>query len=116
MMRAAGVDIPQHPDALAGGTYAYQLYYDAAALPFDVETAYPTGTLIGRRFRDGEDQGHLAVVLADGRVLQSFAWEPGGAEPGVNTTYTVAESHDGGFYEYAVLPHDWLGGSAGPPP
>jgi hypothetical protein len=48
-------------------------------------------------------------VLANGRVLQSFAWVRGGSSPGVNTTYTVAQSHDGGFYEYAVMPEDWLG-------
>ena len=108
MMRAAGVDIPQHPDALAGGTRAYELYYEPVAMAFDPATDYPTGTLLGRRYRDAEDQGHLAVVTADDHVLQSFAWEAGGSDPGVNTTYTVEESHDGGYYEYAVLPQDWL--------
>lgn len=110
MMRAAGVRIPQHPDAMAGGTLAYELMYEEVAMPFDASVDYPTGTLIGRRFRDVNDQGHLAVVLDGDLVLQSFAWEMGGSEPGVNATYTVVESDGDGFYEYAVLPEDWLGG------
>jgi hypothetical protein len=112
MMRAAGVQIPQHPDAIAGGTLAYQLMYQEVATPFDPATDYPTGTLIGRGFRDVNDQGHLAVVLDGDMVLQSFAWEMGGSEPGVNSTYTVSQSDDGGFYEYAVRPQDWLGGTS----
>jgi hypothetical protein len=112
MMRAAEVKIPQHPDAIAGGTYAYQLYFEDVATEFDPAASYPTGMLIGRRFRDVEDQGHVAIVIGGDFVLQSFAFEPMGAEPGVNSTYTVTESHDGGFYEYAVSPQDWLGGAS----
>ena len=111
MMRAADVDLPHHPDAIAGGTYSYERYYELVAQPFDPAADYPTGTLIGRRFRDAADQGHLALVLPDDFVLQSFAWEAGGSAPGANATYTVEESHDGGYYEYAVLPRDWLGGA-----
>jgi hypothetical protein len=74
---------------------------------------YPAGTLIGRYYRNTYDQGHVAVVLANGRVLQSFANARGGRWPGVNSTYTVAQSHDGGYYEYAVRPKDWLGGTSG---
>lgn len=55
------------------------------------------------------DQGHVAVVLANGHVLQSYADAFGGAYPGVNDDWTVAESDAGYFYEYYVLPEDWLG-------
>lgn len=110
MLRAVGQPLPFTREGGRGGTYSYAEYFAEVAQPFDPSRRYPAGTLIGRRYRDTFDQGHVAVVLADGRVLQSFAWERGGSTPGVNTTYTVAESHDGGFYEYAVMPADWLGG------
>ena len=111
MLRTVGKELPHHPGILTGGTLAYQHYYAEVAEPFDVARSYPAGTLIARRYRDTFDQGHVAVVLDDGHVLQSFAWTRGGSDPGVNTTYTVAESHDGGYYEYAVLPEHWLTGT-----
>jgi len=40
-------------------------------------------------------------------VLQSFPFGPNG-EPGLNTDYTIEQSHDGGYYEYAVRPHNWI--------
>jgi cell wall-associated NlpC family hydrolase len=109
MLRAIGKPLPSDPVAGTGGTGAYGRYYANVAMPFDVNAQYPAGTLIGRYFRDSVDQGHVAVVLGNGRVLQSFAFTYGGTLPGVNATYTVAESHGDGYYEYAVLPQDWLG-------
>lgn len=109
MLRAIGRALPRTEAGGTGGTFSYQAAYEDVAVPFDVTRAYPAGTLLGRAYRDTFDQGHVAVVLRDGRVLQSFAWERGGTTPGVNMTSTVAESDDGGFYEYAVLPADWLG-------
>jgi hypothetical protein len=109
MLRAAGRPLPSDPAAGTGGTGAYGRYYAKVAKPFDPSATYPAGTLLGRHYRDTVDQGHVAVVLADGKVLQSFANVYGGTSPGVNARYTVAESHDGGYYEYVVLPEDWLG-------
>lgn len=111
MLRAVGKPLPHAPGAGTGGTYAYQKYYASVAEPFNPNRSYPAGTLLGRRYRDTYDQGHVAVVLGNGRVLQSFAWTRGGSRPGVNATYTVAQSHDGGYYHYAVLPQHWLGGT-----
>ena len=108
MLRAIGAPLPSTPEGGTGGTYSYAEALADVAQPFDVDASYPPGTLLGRAYRDTYDQGHVAVVLADGKVLQSFAWKRGGVAPGVNATYTVAQSHDGGFYEYAVLPQDWL--------
>ena len=65
MMRAADVDLPHHPDAIAGGTYSYERYYEPVAQPFDPAADYPTGTLIGRRFRDAAVQARLAARLAE---------------------------------------------------
>ncbi|HUS63565.1 MAG TPA: hypothetical protein VMZ28_03440 [Kofleriaceae bacterium] len=109
MLRSVGAPMPETVDGGRGGTYSYHHALADVAQPFDVDADYPPGTLLGRAYRDTFDQGHVAVVLPDGHVLQSFAWERDATAPGVNATYTVAESDDGGFYEYAVLPQDWLG-------
>jgi hypothetical protein len=82
--------------------------------PFALSNTYPRGTLLLRKYRDVKDQGHVAVVLdgalgEESPVLQSFA--KGGypeTQPGVNADFTVKESHDGGYYEHAVLPSQWL--------
>ena len=108
MLRAIGKTLPSDPVAGTGGTGAYARYYANVAKPFDVNLPWPEGTLIGRDYRDVGDQGHLAVVLRNGKVLQSFASAAGATTPGVNTAYTVIQSHAGHYYEYAVLPEDWL--------
>ena len=109
MLRAVGKRPPSDPVAGTGGTGAYGRVYATVAVPFNPRTSYPEGTLLGRRYRDTNDQGHVAIVTADGRVLQSFADGVDSTSPGVNRTYTVLESNGAGYYEYAVLPEDWLG-------
>jgi hypothetical protein len=84
-----------------GGTMSYYDTYKNVLDPFDIEHDYPTGTLIGRQYRDFDDQGHVAIVI-DGLVLHASI------ASGVEMTKTVAESHCGGYYEYAVFPDKWL--------
>ncbi len=103
MLRAIGKRVPHVKELGQGGTLVYAKYYEKVAQKFDVDRKYPAGTLIGRHYRDVNSQGHVAVVLANGHVLQSIPNE------GVNKTYTVKQSHGKGYYEYAVLPKDWLG-------
>ena len=58
------------------------------------------------------DSGRTCKVLqshAEGNRLQS-------TQPGVNERYTLAESHDGYYYEFAVFPKDWLGSASVPSP
>jgi hypothetical protein len=105
MLRSVGKDVPGY-----GGTGSYGDYYWDVSEYFDPNRDYPPGTLIGRYFRDSYDQGHVAVVIEGGYVLQSYPDYYGGSYPGVNDWWTVAESHDGYYYEYAVLPQNWLGG------
>jgi hypothetical protein len=111
MLRSVGRKVPHDPSGWvgAGGTAAYWAFYKSVSEPFNVNKTYPKGTLLGRRYRNNVDQGHVAVVLGNGRVLQSFANCYGCSAPGINTSYTVAQSHSGGYYEYAVLPQHWLG-------
>jgi len=105
LLRSVGKNPPG-----AGGTGSYGEVYARVAHKFDHSRAsYPAGTLIGRYYRNVQDQGHVAVVLPNGHVLQSYANAYGGSQPGANARWTLAESDAGGFYEYYVLPEDWLG-------
>lgn len=114
MLRAAGQTIPTlGNDLYDGGCLAYGEYYADVAEPFDINQEYPPGTLIGRyfdwdRLAANGDQGHVAVVLEDGYLLQSYDGD-GSGYPGVNTDDHIADSHAGYFYEYAVRPENWLG-------
>ena len=47
-------------------------------------------------------EGHVAVVLPSGYVLQAFP------AAGLNWDYTIEESHDGGYYEVMVAPWNWI--------
>jgi predicted chitinase len=113
MLRAVGKSIPTLGDELYdGGCLAYGEYYSDVAEPFEIDEDYPEGTLIGRYFtweRSAKgDQGHVAVVLEDGYLLQSYDGD-GNGYPGVNTDAHISDSHAGYFYEYAVRPWNWLG-------
>jgi cell wall-associated NlpC family hydrolase len=99
MLRSINIPLPHSSKGGTGGTMAYSDYYHSVSEKFDRKMKYPEGTLIGRRYRYHDDQGHVAVVLSNGYVLQSIP------KFGVNTYYTVEESHDN---DYAVLPQNWL--------
>jgi hypothetical protein len=71
MRRAAGL-FP------IGTTVEYEDYLRPKSTPYDPAIDYPVGTLLGRPLHDLEDQGHLAVVIAQGRVLHS--WCVGGVQ------------------------------------
>jgi predicted chitinase len=73
---------------------------------FDLEEARRPWTLIGRKYRNVRDQGHVAIVLPGGKVLQSY--DAGGGRPGINKDATLERSHDGGYYEVMVRAEDWL--------
>jgi putative chitinase len=83
-------------------------YFDIhdRARPFDLEEARRPWTLIGRRYRSVRDQGHVAIVLPNGKLLQSY----GG--PGVDKDVTLEDSHFSwgpqGGYEVMVRAEDWL--------
>jgi hypothetical protein len=106
MLRAASVPIP-YCDYSIGGTHAYYEYFKDVAKKFDPNISYPVGTILGRKYHDHIDQGHVAMVYnEDQKILQST---PGG----VTDIYTVASSNDyfpdQDYYHYYVLPSDWLG-------
>ena len=117
LLRFAGGEIPTLGDELYdGGCLAYGEYYASVAEQFDINEDYPEGTLIGRYFSwdrlANGDQGHVAVVLEDGYLLQSYDGD-GNGYPGVNTEAHIIDSHAGYYYEYAVRPWNWLGQEEG---
>ena len=116
--RAVGLPVPTKGDErYDGGICAYfgsapsadpifprQGYFEAHGRTrrFDLEGAKRPWTLIGRRFRDAYDQGHVAIVLPNGKILQSYA------AGGVTDDVSLERSHAGDYYEVMVFAEDWL--------
>ena len=125
MLRSIGKDLPiSVKDNTVGGTEAYYDYYDTyeKLTDFSMNETYPIGTLLIRKFRDINDQGHVAVIIENkgktSKVLQSHVDGEfhKSVLPGVNSIYTLEESHNaftdekgnGCCYEKVVLPENWL--------
>lgn len=124
--RAVGLEIPHlGNENYDGGVVAYFGSTAAAApefprrgyfevrgkqRPFNLQEARRPWTLVGRKYRNVRDQGHVAIVLPGGKLLQSY--DAGGGRPGVNTNVSLERSHFSwgpqGGYEVMVRPEDWL--------
>lgn len=99
--RHLGVEIPgvaEH-SYYAGGTYEWFVYLDRnkKLRPYVEGTEYPVGTLLLRRYRSEDDQGHLAFVYGQGKHIHS--WPEGGV------CVTPIEKD---YYEFVALPADWV--------
>lgn len=124
--RAAGKSVPTRGNkSFDGGVAAYFYtsafgglgpgFFSGVDVPFHLPTAKKwaretgSGVLIGRCYRGSTlaGQGHVAILLPDGKVLQSFLFGTHG-EPGLNDKYTIEESHSGNFYEVMAHPGDWI--------
>jgi predicted chitinase len=126
--RAAGKRVPTRGNSLFDGGVG--AYFDSPSLdpmlgnhgyfhgydePFDLQKAKRwaeetrSGVLIGRPYVNETlgGQGHVAVLLPSGYVLQSFQSGPSG-QPGLNWAYTIEESHAGGYYTRMVAPENWI--------
>ena len=74
----------------------------------EIAASTRSGVLIGRRYRNANhDQGHTAILLPSGYVLQSI---PGGPSrsAGLNWWWPIEDSHDGWYYEYMVRASNWI--------
>jgi len=124
--RAAGKSIPTRGNTLYDGGIAAYFYtsafgglgpgfFSGVDVPFNLATAKKwaretgSGVLIGRCYRGNTlaGQGHVAILLPDGKVLQSFQMGADG-EPGLNTDFTIEKSHAGGYYEVMAHPKAWI--------
>ncbi|MDQ3236518.1 MAG: hypothetical protein M3Q54_03140 [Actinomycetota bacterium] len=120
--RAVGLPVPTLGNAnYDGGVVAYfgstnaappdfprQGYFEkhGRQRPFNLEKARRPWTLIGRKYRNVKDQGHVAIVIPGGKVLQSYDDKDG--RPGVNDDVTLEGSHTNDYYEVMVYAEDWL--------
>lgn len=95
-----------------GGTLAYQEYFRGFSEPFDLDRALHvaanerSGVLIGRPFRSSLDQGHVAVVLPSGYLLQSY--DEANGNPGLNWNIPTAVSVRYWTPTYMVRPENWI--------
>ena len=124
--RAAGKSVPTRGNRnFDGGIAAYFYtsafgglgpgFFSGVDVPFHLATAKKwaretgSGVLIGRSYRNNSlaGQGHVAILLPDGKVLQSFQFGVDG-EPGLNTDYTIEQSHAGNYYEVMAHPKAWI--------
>lgn len=124
--RAAGKSIPTRGNPnFDGGVAAYFYtsafgglgpgFFSRVDVPFNLAKAKKwarqtrSGVLIGRLYRGATlaGQGHVAILLPDGKVLQSFQTGLNG-EPGLNTDATIEKSHAGNFYEVMCHPNAWI--------
>jgi hypothetical protein len=114
LLRHAGKVVPFRPSLppdsrrlYDGGTWAYSEYFHAWKEGFTLNKDYPHGTLVGRPFRvNSADQGHVAIVLGNKRVLQSYDMDQGW--PGLNAADWLATAHDMIGFTYAVMPWNWI--------
>jgi hypothetical protein len=110
MLRFIGKRVPTYGnDCYDGGMVAYWSYFEGFHQPFDLH-AVQRGDLLLRRFRNVEDQGHVAVALGDGAdalLLQSY-WSHGDGLPGLNKLITVRTSHAVVHYERIVRVNNWI--------
>lgn len=115
VVRAAGCVAPP-----GGGTQAYGKRFksNSDSMPTIGALCDPRylGAIVGRRFRPAkngahEDEGHVAIVVEGGLLLQSFSTE-NSPWPGVNMLLTVEQSEayfgEGErYFEYAVPFERW---------
>ena len=99
--RHMGIKIPGTDDEsyYAGGTYEWFVYLDRKKKlrPFVEGHEYPVGSLLLRRYKSEEDQGHLALVFGHGKHIHSW--------PEVGVCITQIEKN---YYEFVALPADWI--------
>ena len=81
---------------------------------FDYKVDYPIGTLFIRKYYNVQDQGHLAVYYSKGKDNNVFfgniihAYSNNNSCVGITNFGESYFSYENGYYEYIVLPKDWL--------
>ena len=118
MLRVVGKRIPTRGNHLYDGgiaaywhTHAWGLgdgYFRGYERRFHLPTAKKwaedtrSGVLIGRSYRNVSDQGHAAILLPSGYVLQCDTAQ------GLNWANTIEADHAGWYYEWMVAPWNWI--------
>lgn len=97
-----------------GGTDAWYKYFKEKKLlnSFNINSNYPSGTLLLTPYKNVNQQGHIAIVYDD-HVIQSYADQNYNKTkklylPGVNKSQTLMEAHKYFKFEFYVKPENWL--------
>jgi hypothetical protein len=94
-----------------GGTGAWNQHFWDNSIWFDLDQA-EEGDVAFRPYSYGgpNDQGHWCYVGPNQRAIHSDpdTWEDTIVEPGMNADWTLAQSHDGGYYIVLIKAKDWL--------
>ncbi len=95
----AGLPIPgaKEKNFYAGGTGMWWNFFEKENMmvPYEAGKVYPVGSILLRKYRDEGDQGHIAIVHDEQRIIHS--WPEGGV---------ILEEPDTEYYERVVL--GWL--------
>jgi hypothetical protein len=117
-----GSKIPES-NSVRGGTVFWYKYFRKNHLleKFDYTKDYPLGTLFLRKYRNIEDQGHVAIFfkkyrkdptkLLYGKIIHAFADESTGGYVGITTlgySHFYGPNGKEGYYEFAIAPQNWL--------
>jgi predicted chitinase len=97
--------------AYAGGAFGPG-YFEGYSEPFNLEKAKKwaqetrCGVLLLRPYWNASlsGQGHVAILLPSGYVLQSFVNING---PDLNWDFTIEQSNEGNYYKAMVHPENW---------
>ena len=126
LMHKANITFPKSQHTNRGGTWFWFNYWKkkGKVREFDYTKKYPVGTILYRRWRNVKDQGHFAVLhsynkkhpncLLYGNIIHAYPYDNkkggqvGVSSLGVDHFYNYNTSHPEGYYEYVVLPKDWL--------
>ena len=82
---------------------------------FNINEDYPVGSLLLRNYRNIYEQGHMAVIYkkhenipgSNYSIIHAFNGKPQSKV----VVSLIKDSHfiiSEGFYEYAILPNNWL--------
>lgn len=117
ILRHLGLPVPgvATKHAFAGGTGCWEEFLIPHLEPIDTTEQYHEGTILFRPYRNYEDQGHIGMILKDGKFLHSHATEAspsdGFQSPGCVIDETWMSSHgwtEKGYYMYAARWYSWL--------
>lgn len=103
-LRHLGKPVPKN-HSWPGGTRSFKLRYGKVMRPMRLSELQEGDVPFVDFETRWAPEGHIAFCLGDGpnaRVLQSFATSCSTLEPGLNADFTVAQSHDGGYYTHYI--------------
>lgn len=103
-LRHLGKPVPKN-HIWPGGTRSFKLRYGSVMRPMRLSELQEGDVPFVDFETRWAPEGHIAFCLGDGpnaRLLQSFAKSCSTLEPGLNDDFTVAQSHDGGYYTHYI--------------